>query len=52
MVDNNFTILAGSNQGSSNLTLKGWPLTVSLFQCDLCIASFFIIARLLHLSFS
>lgn len=26
-------VVSGSNQGSNNLTLKGWPLTVSLFVC-------------------
>lgn len=39
-LSNNFTIVAGSNQGGNNLTLKGWPLTVSLSWCALCIAGF------------
>lgn len=26
-------VVSGSNQGSNNLTLKGWPLTVSLLVC-------------------
>lgn len=35
-LSNNFTIVAGSNQGGNNLTLKGWPLTVSLSRHALC----------------
>jgi len=32
-------LLAGSNQGGNNLTLKGWPLTVSILLNNMMIIS-------------